>query len=138
MRKGAGHSPELWLGALLPWVMQLLDGRREEAMKEFLAEDEATSRDAGLALVNHAMGKQAKSDAALNRLINEGTQSWPYGIATTFGYRAEKNKAFEWLQKAYVARDSDLGMYVLGDPLLATLHEDRRYKALLKKMNLPE
>ena len=79
-----------------------------------------------------------ESDAALNRLINEGTQFWPYGIATTYSYRGEKNKAFQWLEKAYVRRDSDLLSFALGDPLLAPLHDDPRWLRLLRKMNLPE
>ncbi|MGO8924117.1 MAG: TPR end-of-group domain-containing protein [Xanthobacteraceae bacterium] len=58
-------------------------------------------------------------------------------MATTYAYRREKDKAFEWLERAYVARDSGLVTFVFRDPLLTNLRDDPRYKAILKKMNLP-
>jgi tetratricopeptide (TPR) repeat protein len=138
LRKSLAINPKIDYTHYLLGVIQLLDGHSEEATKEFLAEEEADNRDAGLALVNHALGKQAESDAALARLMREGTEIWPYGLATTYAYRGEKNKAFEWLEKAYFARDSDLVTSVLADPLLALLHDDPRWLVFLRKINLPE
>lgn len=48
----------------------------------------------------------------------------------------EKDSAFEWLEKSYLARESRLN-YLKGDPLLKNLWLDPRYEALLIKMNLP-
>jgi hypothetical protein len=45
--------------------------------------------------------------------------------------------AFEWLQRAYMQRDGGL-VEIKVDLLLADLRSDPRYKALLRKMNLPE
>jgi hypothetical protein len=51
--------------------------------------------------------------------------------------RGEKDRAFEWLNRAYEARDEDL--YIIkDDPLFKNLEGDPRFKAFLKKMNLPE
>ena len=107
-------------------------------LRSFRGENEPPNRDAGLALVNHAHGKRAESDTALARLIREGAQIWPYGIATTYAYRGEKDKAFDWLEQAYAARDSDLVTFVRGDPLFGSLHDDPRWANFLRKMNLPD
>ena len=45
---------------------------------------------------------------------------------------------FEWLDKSYDLRDPDCLVNVRGDPLLSFLRGDPRYKAFLKRMNLPE
>ena len=52
-------------------------------------------------------------------------------------FAAKKDHAFEWLDRAYQARDQDLYL-IKGDPLLKNLEGDPRHKALLRKMNLPE
>ena len=49
---------------------------------------------------------------------------------------AAADEAFQWLDRAYAAHDHGLiGTKV--DPLLKNLHNDPRYTALLKKLNLP-
>jgi hypothetical protein len=43
----------------------------------------------------------------------------------------------KWLERAYAQKDP--GLYAIkGEPLLANLEGDPRYKAFLRKMNLPE
>ncbi len=136
LRKSLAINPKIDYNHYLLGVIQLLDGHSEEARKEFSTDEEANNRDAGLALVNHVIGKRAESDAALARLIREGTDTWPYGIATIYAFRGEKDKAFSWLDRAFTARDSDLVTFVLADPLLASLHDDPRWVTFLRKMNL--
>jgi tetratricopeptide (TPR) repeat protein len=138
LRKSLTINPKTGLNHYFLGAIQLLNGHREEASKEFLAEQEVVMRDAGLALVNYALGKSLESDAALAQLLKGSAEIWPYGIATVYAYRGERDRAFEWLEKAYVARDSGLVTFVRGDPLLSTLHEDLRWAPFLRKMNLPE
>jgi hypothetical protein len=60
-----------------------------------------------------------------------------YQIAEVHGFRGDADKAFVWLERAYVQRDGGLtGLKV--SPLLTSLREDPRYTGLLKKMRLPE
>jgi tetratricopeptide (TPR) repeat protein len=117
-------------------VIQLSNGNHDQAMKEFLAERDIPDRDAGLALAYHASGNRHDSDDAVARLVHEGAEVWPYGIATTYAYRGEQEEAFKWLERAYVARDTDLHTFAFGDPLLAPLHADPRWSVLMGKMNL--
>ena len=48
-----------------------------------------------------------------------------------------KDKAFDWLERAYRQRDGGLSD-IKTDPPLANLRDDPRYNAFLRKMNLPE
>jgi hypothetical protein len=58
-------------------------------------------------------------------------------MARVYAFRGEKDRAFEWLDRAYQAREEDL-LIVKGDPLLKNFEDDPRYKAFLRKLNLPE
>ena len=50
---------------------------------------------------------------------------------------AEKEQAFAWLDRAYSQKDA--GLYLIkSDPFFKNLKDDSRYKAFLRKMNLPE
>ena len=61
----------------------------------------------------------------------------PSSIAAVYAYRGESDEAFKWLDRAYEQKDSLL--YGLKyRPEFDGLHDDPRYKAFLKKMNLPE
>jgi serine/threonine-protein kinase len=118
--------------------MLLARGQIEAARKEMQAELASDAKDAGLAMVYHALGRKAESDAALARLVQASSDTWPYSVATVHAYRGERDEAIEWLEKACAARDSDLLEGIRGDPEFAPLRHDPRYKELLRKMNLPE
>jgi len=49
----------------------------------------------------------------------------------------EKQQAFEWLEKAYEARDSNL-VRIKVSPLMDNLRSDLRFTAFLKKMGFEE
>ena len=58
-------------------------------------------------------------------------------MAEVHAVRGESNRAFEWLERAYEQHDS--GMPRLRyDPTLATLRDDPRFAALVKKMGFTE
>jgi TolB-like protein/Tfp pilus assembly protein PilF len=118
--------------------MLLVNGQIEAARKEMQAELSGDGKDAGLAMVYHALGRKVESDAALARLIQASSETWPYSVATVYASRGERDKAFVWLEKARVSRDADLLEGIRGDPEFASMRNDRRYKELLRRMNLPE
>jgi TolB-like protein/Flp pilus assembly protein TadD len=125
-------STHLMLGEVL-----FAGGQREAALTEMAAETPDGGRYPGLAVVYFALGRRADSDAALAQATREYGELWPYGVAEAHAYRGERDQAFEWLSKSYDARDPDL-MFVKDDPLIASLHSDPRFKALLRKLHLPE
>ena len=60
-----------------------------------------------------------------------------YSAARIYAELGEKDKAFVALNKAYENRESDL-LPIKVDPLLDPLHDDPRFKELLKRVGLPE
>jgi hypothetical protein len=60
-----------------------------------------------------------------------------YQVAEVYGYRNDKDHAFEWLERA--RRQRDAGLPALGaDTLLTNLHDDARWDAFLHTMGLAD
>ena len=58
-----------------------------------------------------------------------------FWVAVVYLGLGEIDKTFEWLEKAYEERDSNL-IYVTIPPVFDPIRSDPRYKKLLKKMGL--
>jgi tetratricopeptide (TPR) repeat protein len=115
----------------------LAEGKIEEALEEMRQETEDGGRDAGMAMVCHALGRRSESDAALTRLIKERAADMASWIAEVYAYRGDRDKAFEWLDRAYLQKDVNLWLFKTS-LAFNTLKSDPRYKTFLKKMRLPE
>jgi TolB-like protein len=137
IRSGIEISPTFSDNHYLLGQILLEEGQLNASLKEMQMEPDAGGRDAGLALVYHALGRHAESDQALAQLTQQMTAIWPCGIANVHAYRGQIDDSFRWLDKAYAQRDISL-QFVNGSPLLRNLRGDPRYKAFLKKMHLPE
>ena len=88
------------------------------------------------AIAYHALGRKKESDTALRELIANYQAIDPYLIAEIYAFRNQTDEAFEWLDRAYAKRDDGL-IATKEEPLLKSLHNDPRFAALLKKLNLP-
>lgn len=54
-----------------------------------------------------------------------------------YAYRNDRDLALQWLERAY--KQKDIGFVeIVSEPLFKNLANDSRFKAFLKKMNLPE
>jgi TolB-like protein/tetratricopeptide (TPR) repeat protein len=115
----------------------LLHGRLEAAAAAAERDPHGWSRLSALAMVRHAQGRRAESDAALQQLIAEWSGPAAYQVAWVHGWRDEADQAFAWLERAYAQRDSGI-MLLKVDPFLRNLHGDPRWPALLKKARLEE
>jgi TolB-like protein/tetratricopeptide (TPR) repeat protein len=60
----------------------------------------------------------------------------PWQIGTLYTRAGKKDKALQWLEKAFEARDGNL-IYLSVDPIFDYLRSDPRFQDLLRKMNLP-
>jgi TolB-like protein/thioredoxin-like negative regulator of GroEL len=125
-------SAHFYLGLVL-----LARGEREAALAAMRAETEAGGQLGGLAMAYFALGRKKDSDAALARLTRVGAEAAAFSIAEVYAYRGEYERAIQWLERAYAQRDP--GLYAIkGDPPLKSLEGDPRFKAFLRKMNLPD
>jgi len=115
----------------------LARGEADKALVEFLKEPGEPVRLVGSALAYFGLGRKAESDAALAQYIKGYADYSPSGVATVYAFRGESDEAFKWLDRAYAEKDTLLtGIKYRTE--FDTLHDDPRYKAFLKKMNLPE
>ena len=59
-------------------------------------------------------------------------------IATIYAGLGDKNKAFEFLEKAYQERSSDLPYFIRSDLRVDNLRSDPRFLDLLNRMDFPK
>jgi tetratricopeptide (TPR) repeat protein len=114
----------------------LAQSNLEKAFAEIQMEPEDFWRSHGLALVYHDLGKKKEADDVAADFIKRFQNVGSFQVAEIYAYRDEKDKAFEWLERAYTQRDGGL-TEIKGDPLLRNLETDPRYIAFLQKMKLP-
>ncbi len=115
----------------------LLQGHVEAAAKALEPMKGDLFQLACVAMVRHAQGRSADSDAALREMETKFAESGAYQIAEAYAFRNQPDRAFEWLERGY--RDRDAGLTWAGyDPILKNLRADPRWPALLQKMNLPD
>lgn len=84
---------------------------------------------------NYRLGWIHDSDAALQRLIVTEGAPWACQIVQVYAYRGQREKAFEWLDRAYQLHDGGLP-YMKVDFILRSLSQDTRYTNLLTKLHL--
>jgi TolB-like protein/tetratricopeptide (TPR) repeat protein len=137
LRRMLQIAPEFAGGHYSLGLALMLQGRHEAALAEFRKETLDDGQLEGSAMALFAMGRKSESDAQLAKAILRNGAIAPVVIASVHAFRGEKDLAFEWLDKAYQARDSYL-IYLPGDPLQKPIEADPRFKAFLRKMNFPE
>jgi TolB-like protein len=136
-RRGLQIAPKWGSGQYFLGEALMLQGHNEAALAEFQKETVDDGRLEGSAMALFAAGRKAESDSQLAEAIRRNGTSWPSETARLYAFRGEKDRAFEWLDRAYELRDPDI-YTIKGDPLFKNLENDPRYKAFLRKMNLPE
>ena len=134
-RKAAELHPAAASSRRWQVLVAIQRGDKETALREAQLEPDESYRRFELALAQYARGDRTAADAALADLIAHN-QGLDYQVAQVYAVRGEREKAFEWLQIAFDNHDTGM-LALLVEPLLRTLSDDPRYKALLVKMNFP-
>ncbi len=114
----------------------VVTGQAAEALKMAEAARSTWIRYLGLAMAQHDLGHARESREAIEALVATNGDDAAYQVADGYAWRGEKEKAFEWLERARVQADTGLG-WIKVDPLLAKLRGDPRFPALLQKLKLP-
>ncbi len=85
-------------------------------------------------------GRNADAEKILQRLQQSGKTSYvsPYMIATIYAGLGDKEKAFEYLEKAYQERSTDLPYFLKADLRIDTLRSDPRLKDIETRVGLPQ
>ena len=129
------------LNPAAPWahaglgLSYLLEGKFEEAVAATEGEAAEWAKLLILACARWGQKRIPEADAALSQLSENFSETAAYQIAEAHAYRDEKDKAFDWLERA--RRQHDSGMLGLQkDPFLTHLHGDPRWSALLHTMGV--
>ncbi len=115
----------------------LLAQHQPQAALEQMQRDEPWYRQTGVALALDALGHRADADEA--RALAE--LNWGNGMAYQISYlyaaRGEVDQAIAWLERAYRQRDAGLSL-IVSDPMLKSLAHIPSFKALLRRLKLPD
>ncbi len=138
MRRALEIRPNYAYGHYNVGLILLEHGDHDGALREFQQETIDDGKQEGLALAYYALGRKADGDTALAALIKEQADANALDIAQVYAFRGQSDEAMHWLERAYAQKDPYL-FQIKGDWLLMKgLEADSRYKAFLRKMNLPE
>jgi hypothetical protein len=85
-----------------------------------------------------AIGRRAEARKLLNDLQRQSQSTYipPYVIATIYAGLGDKDKAFEFLDKAYRERSLNLSWHINADLRIDNLRSDPRFRVLLRRMGL--
>jgi TolB-like protein/Tfp pilus assembly protein PilF len=138
-RKAAMRALEISPEHAFAWfnlgVTSLLESNPKAALAEFRKASKAR-REAGVAMAEHDLGHVKDSQRALDALVAGYASTNAYQVAEVYAWRGERDAAFNWLERAHAQHDGVL-VQLKFDPLLAQLHSDPRFAAMVKKMGLP-
>jgi adenylate cyclase len=139
----AEYARVVELNPAAPWahaglgLVYLLQNKFEEAATEAQADAGEWARLLIVSCARWAQKRVHESDAALNELIKNEPETAAFQIAEAYAYRADKDRAFQWLERARRQRDPGLGN-VRRDPLLPNLYDDPRWNTFLHTMGLTD
>ncbi len=131
------------LNPAAPWahaglgLSYLLENKFEEAATAAQAEAGEWARLLIVSCARWGQKRVTESDAALAQLTANESETAAYQIAEVYAYRGDKDRAFEWLERARRQRDPGLPS-LRKDPLLTNLHDDPRWNAFLRTMGLAD
>lgn len=119
-----------------------LSGMYPEAIAQTLTSFELNSATSNKGFLGLWLAKSGKRDEAvklLGELKQESTRGYvqAYSFALIHIGLGEKEEALNWLEKAMLDRSEAAGWFAVT-PELDGLRSEPRFKAMLKRMNLPE
>jgi TolB-like protein/DNA-binding winged helix-turn-helix (wHTH) protein len=142
-QKSVAASPELWASHYFLAVGYQGSGRPAQAIPEYQKAVELSQRNsdttAGLAHAYASVGRKLDAMKILGELQQQSKVAYvsPYMIAVIYAGLRQNDKAFEFLEKAYQERSSDISYFIRADLRIDTLRSDPRFQDLLRRVGLP-
>jgi len=112
-------------------------GRPEEGLQYLDFDSKNRWHRSMSAIVLHSLGRHEEERPIRQKMVDEYSQTWAAGIAMTYAWHGDRDKAFEWLDIAFERRSSYMTNLIVN-PWLAPLHDDPRWEVILDKMGLLE
>ncbi len=141
-RRSVAANPNLWTSHYFLAVGFEGTGQFSQAVIEYQRAVDLSQGDqdasAGLAHAYAAMGKRGEAATILRELQHPSRVKYtsPYMIAAIYSGLDKKDKAFEYLDRAYQERSPDLAYFLKSDLRMNALRRDPRFGDLLHKVGL--
>jgi TolB-like protein/Tfp pilus assembly protein PilF len=142
--RAAAADPDQWVGHYLLGVAHDGLGQPLEAIPEYQKALELSQGDtdaaSGLAHAYAASGQRGPAEKILQDLKQKSTSSYvsPYMIAAIYAALGDKDKAFDFMEKAYQVRSPDIAYFLRADLRIDSLRSDPRFADLLRRSGLPQ
>ena len=143
-RRGLLLDPKDWSHHYTLGVGYEGTGKLPEAISEYQQAVELSAGDPGsTAALAHAFavtGKKAEAEKILHDFEqkSKSAQVSPYLMATMFASLGDKDRAFEFLEKAYQERSLGMTEDLKADLRIDNLRSDPRFQALMRRVNFPQ
>ncbi len=110
----------------------------EDVLKEATQLSKGLTFQASLAHAQALFGQRAQAREVLAKLTEASRKGYvpSYHFALVYTGLGEKDRAFEWLERAYQERSTVLA-YLRLDPRLAPLRDGPRYADLIRRIGFP-
>ncbi|HET7001813.1 MAG TPA: adenylate/guanylate cyclase domain-containing protein [Puia sp.] len=127
----------LWLGRAYQAKKMYTEALNEYQLALAVSKDFVPTI-AAMGYVYGITGKKGEAEKILSRLNEMSTHKYvtPYGFALVYASLGNKDKAFEYLEKAYVDRSHWL-VWLKLDTRWESIRSDKRFTDLLNKVGLP-
>ena len=141
-RRFIAMNPEDWPGHYFLAVGYQGIGQKLGAVSEYKKAVALSNGDtdavAGLAHAYIVAGQKSEAEKILRDLLRLSKDKYvsTYMIATIYAAFGEKDKAFEFLEKAYQERSPDLPYFLKADLRVDSLRSDSRFHDLLRRVGL--
>ena len=127
-------DPHVWVW--VAWTYRE-KGMYKEAIAGFLKMPDGAIKFGHLGNAYARAGQKAEARKLLQKLIELSKQQLgTWEVALVYAGLGEKDRAFEWLERAYKIHDSGMCWLKVDQPL-DPLRSDPRFQDLLRRMNLP-
>jgi tetratricopeptide (TPR) repeat protein len=135
-QKAQEMAPRRLTHLVLGWVYRE-KGMYKEAIAELLRLPDGSQKWGHLGNAYARAGQRAEAQRLLQKLIEQS--KYKVGAreaALVYAGLGEKDRAFEWLERAYEVHDGDMS-FLKVDPPLDPLRSDQRFQDLLRRMKFP-
>jgi serine/threonine protein kinase/tetratricopeptide (TPR) repeat protein len=142
LRKTIEVDPNSWLAHLwLGWAYEQT-GRHEEALANLTNASQlggSTYAIAYLGYLHASAGRRSEAEKIVNELKQQSQQKYvsPHHIAIAYVGLNEKDRALEWLEKAYESHEEIL-VFLDVDATWDKIRSDTRFQDLMCRLGLPK
>ncbi|MGC1423475.1 MAG: winged helix-turn-helix domain-containing protein [Terracidiphilus sp.] len=143
-QRGIASDPNEWVEHQNLGIGYIGTGKPVEAISEFQKAVELSNGDqdayASLANAYAVIGRKAEAEQILRDLQSRSKDKEisPYVVATIYAGLGEKDKAMQFLEKAYNEKSLEISWHLKADPRIDNLRSDPRFQALSRRVRLPQ